>query len=209
MIYFTSDHHAYHKNIIRYCDRPFKDSEEMTEVLISNFNSRVTKRDTTYFLGDTVWGLSNYKSYFERLNGQKWVVLGNHDNKQAYTKLLVDKVISGLYEVKNLTIDKDFIVLNHYAQRGWNRAHYGAYHLYGHCHNTIPDYGRSCDIGVDKWDYFPVSWEEIKEYFGDRKEVCIKVRDSYEKYKLSFETHFANKYKERTEKEVTFLETVL
>lgn len=55
MIYFTSDLHLGHANVIRHCNRPFSSAEELDEVLIQNWNSRVTNNDTVYILGDLMF----------------------------------------------------------------------------------------------------------------------------------------------------------
>lgn len=45
MIYFTSDLHLGHANIIRHCNRPFSSVEEMDDALIDNWNAKVTNAD--------------------------------------------------------------------------------------------------------------------------------------------------------------------
>ena len=52
MIYFTSDWHLGHANIIKYCERPFKSVSDMDRILIQNYNEIVDQDDTVYFLGD-------------------------------------------------------------------------------------------------------------------------------------------------------------
>jgi calcineurin-like phosphoesterase family protein len=61
--------------------------------------------------------------------------------------------------------DGQDIFLSHYAHRVWNRAHYGVIHLYGHSHSSLPDMNKSGDAGVDNWNFFPVSYDQIKDRF--------------------------------------------
>ncbi len=80
MIYFWSDPHFWHKNVIRYCDRPFEDLEQMHEGLIDNFNSVVQPEDTTYWIGDAFFcGPKKSEPIMERLNGTHILIRGNHD----------------------------------------------------------------------------------------------------------------------------------
>ena len=58
--------------------------------------------------------------------------------------------------------DGTMVVLCHYAMRVWSRSHHGAIHLYGHSHGNLPGDSQSCDVGVDCWDFAPVSIEEIR-----------------------------------------------
>lgn len=41
MIFFTSDLHLGHKGIIEFCNRPFRDTADMQNILIRNYNSIV------------------------------------------------------------------------------------------------------------------------------------------------------------------------
>lgn len=85
-IWFTSDTHFGHKNILEYEKeaRPFKTLEEMHETLINNWNNTVGKKDTVYHLGDFAFGRDNIGIAAE-LNGRKKLVMGNHD---TYSSLL-------------------------------------------------------------------------------------------------------------------------
>ena len=70
-LYVTSDTHFNHKNIIEYCDRPFKDIYEMNETIINNWNQVVKEEDIIYHLGDYGFGKKeNLQEIFEELNGQ-------------------------------------------------------------------------------------------------------------------------------------------
>ena len=80
MIFFTSDSHFGHANIIKHCNRPFSSVEEMDEHLISAWNSRVRPSDTIYILGDLIFrSTASPDSYLSRLRGKKHLILGNHD----------------------------------------------------------------------------------------------------------------------------------
>jgi calcineurin-like phosphoesterase family protein len=79
-IWFSSDTHFGHENIIKYCDRPFKNVDHMNEVIIDNWNSVVSPGDTVYHLGDVALGqIDKSLACVSRLNGYKILILGNHD----------------------------------------------------------------------------------------------------------------------------------
>lgn len=66
MIYFISDTHFHHSNIIKYCNKPFKDINEMNKTIINNWNSIVKKDDTIYHLEDFCLASDDYpKNYTE------------------------------------------------------------------------------------------------------------------------------------------------
>ena len=81
-IWFTSDTHWNHANIIKYCKRPFANVEEMDDALISNWNAVVDKGDHVYHLGDFCWGKRDgWIKYLKLLNGNIHIIKGNHDLK--------------------------------------------------------------------------------------------------------------------------------
>jgi calcineurin-like phosphoesterase family protein len=85
------------------------------------------------------------------------LILGNHDPDQ--TKSLPWTSVS---ERAFASVDGQYLVLDHYAGRVWHRSHNGSVQLFGHSHGRLPDTYNSCDIGVDRWDYMPVSWPQIR-----------------------------------------------
>jgi len=163
-IWFTSDTHYSHANIIRFCKRPFEDVEAMNEALIANHNECVKPGDTVYHLGDFAW--TNHASVFYRLNGNKLLLLGNHDWKRL--RELKKLPWGWIKDVYNLRVAGTKIWLNHFAQRAWPAGHHGAIHLYGHSHGSLPDFGRSTDVGVDAWDYKPVHLDTILQMMKNR-----------------------------------------
>jgi calcineurin-like phosphoesterase family protein len=79
-IWFTSDTHFGHANIIKYCERPFRDTDHMDAVIVDNWNSIVSPEDTVYHLGDVALGtIDKSLANVGRLNGYKILVIGNHD----------------------------------------------------------------------------------------------------------------------------------
>ena len=82
-VFFTSDTHFGHKNIIKYCNRPFSDIDEMNKVLINNWNKVVSEGDIVFHLGDFAFGgFPLWESIRSRLNGSIYLIRGNHDFKQ-------------------------------------------------------------------------------------------------------------------------------
>lgn len=159
-VFFTSDTHFNHANVIKYNDRPFKDIQEMNWKMVENWNSRVAWNDTVYHLGDFGMGgsMSGLREILNNLGGIKHLIRGNHDHKSV-------RQFDGWASVKDydeIKIDGQRIVLMHYAMKVWNGAHRGTIQLYGHSHGNLPGNSRSLDVGVDCWDYMPITFPEIK-----------------------------------------------
>lgn len=170
--YYTGDEHYNHKNIIKYCNRSFKNIEEMNETMIENNNKVVKYGDKVYHVGDFCFGLG--KDIVDRLNGQHYLIIGSHDrnNQKIYGTMVI---IGEVYEVK---INNTFIFLNHYAQRVWPKSHYGSWHLFGHSHGNLPSYGKSFDVGVDSHNFTPWSYSEIKERMDSIEVTEYKIFES-------------------------------
>ena len=74
-VFFTSDTHFNHTNIIRFCDRPFGSTEEMNEKLIGNWNSVVGPDDIVFHLGDfCLGGSAEWTKVLDRLNGKIYLI---------------------------------------------------------------------------------------------------------------------------------------
>ena len=87
-IFFTADTHWGHRNIIKYCQRPFADVDEMNETLITNWNNSVGKDDIVFHLGDfAMGGSADWSRLLDRLNGRIYLILGNHDMKTMLRKI--------------------------------------------------------------------------------------------------------------------------
>ncbi len=171
-VWFTSDTHFGHANIIRFCNRPFESADAMNEALIARWNDRVAPDDTVWHLGDFSW--RDPRPYLSRLNGHKNLVIGNHEPMAS-----VHAGWSSVQSYKELTVDGAFIILCHYGLRVWNQSRRGALHFYGHSHGRLPGDSQSCDVGVDCWDYRPVGLDEIRQHLSTlmkRDEDAIEFR---------------------------------
>lgn len=168
--FFTSDTHFNHAKIIEYCNRPFISAEEMNEGLVKNWNEVVSKKDTIWHLGDVTW------NHFDinRLNGTKYLVLGNHDSLSQIEGFF--KQIYPYHELKGILPKNRAIALFHYPIESWNGKFHGSMHMHGHSHGTIDNIGlMRFDMGVDCWDMRPVPIESVLALVPKRKEEAEQI----------------------------------
>lgn len=186
-MYFSSDPHYFHNNIIKYCKRPFKSVEDMNEQLIQNWNRLVKPDEESFILGDISFArIELTLNVLSRLNGKIHLILGNHDSEIRKNKnmLIETGIVESIQPYKEIRIDGKMIVLFHYGCRVWNKAHHGSYLLFGHSHGSLPPFGRSVDVGVDstwitgKAEYRPFSLNEINEFMEKRE---IETEDAHGK----------------------------
>jgi calcineurin-like phosphoesterase family protein len=163
MIYFTSDQHYGHQNIIKFCHRPFKDRDEMDEQMIANHNTLVTDEDIVYHLGD--FAFIDPPLYLARLKGREHhLILGNHDYNRK-TKLYL---FTSVQDVLYLRYEGIRFFLSHYAHRTWRNSSHGSFQLYGHSHGNLSEMGRSMDVGVDAHSFCPISIDKVIERLSTR-----------------------------------------
>lgn len=170
-IFLTADWHFGHRNIIRLSQRPFKDIKEHDETIIKNVNEVVDNDDILYILGDLgcYKDLDLLRSMLQRINGRKFVIIGNHDSRYNLIQLVREKVIEKVEESKTIQYGKNRIFLAHFPYREWPHFFKGSFMAYGHCHNNLKDYERSTDVGVDAWNYYPVYIEDFLKHFEKGK----------------------------------------
>lgn len=163
MIWFTSDTHFGHANILKYDQRPFATIAYHDEVLIKNWNQVVGKGDVVYHLGDVAWHTKqqDIDDLLGQLNGTKILILGNHDAKSVAKSKHWAKVTP--YE--EVTYMEQRIVLFHYRMVVWNRSHHGSWALHGHSHGTLPVNleAKTFDVGTMCWNYYPISFDQVVE----------------------------------------------
>ena len=184
-VHFISDFHVGHKNVIKFDGRPFMDTEEMHTQLIKNWNSVIGDNDIVYYLGDLSFCRTDLTKWFiHSLKGKIFFILGNHDKMRDIIKL--DRW-ENIHEYGTEIFIKDDecksnrgsggyqqIVMTHYPILSWNRAHYGSWHLHGHCHGSLmksnQDYykRRVMDVGCNVIDYSPISYDGVKNIMSKK-----------------------------------------
>lgn len=164
-VYFTSDHHFGHANIIKYSNRPFASADEMNQALVERWNGVVAAGDLVYVLGDFSFqdpGVAT--DVVRQLNGSKYLIWGNHDKHLRKSTAFMREFV-WCKDLHQIQVEDQKIVLCHYAMLTWNQSHRGSWMLHGHSHGTLPEDPNALriDVGVDAWDYYPVSFAEIRE----------------------------------------------
>lgn len=175
-IFFTSDHHFGHSNIIKLSERPFSDITEMNETLIERWNEKVSPEDEVYYLGDFAMTKDHdlVEGILDRLNGTKYLIVGNHEGP-ALNNRKKFKWVKEYHELKVKDVDckngVQRIVLFHYAMRVWRGDFRGTWHLYGHSHGNLPDKEDQLafDIGVDCHNFYPLSYDEVKAIMSTKQ----------------------------------------
>jgi calcineurin-like phosphoesterase family protein len=193
-IWFTSDTHYGHKNIAGPSVsswsggyRNFNSVHEMNIALVQGINKYVKEDDELYHLGDwSFGGAQNIKVFRDSLACRNiHLMKGNHD--QHIEEKLIEfeggdfnplELFSSVQEVREIQVGKMKIFLSHYSHRVWDGSHKGVVHLYGHSHGTIPDLGRSMDVGMD------VAYRMFGEYRPFNIGDITRIMDKRETHKI-------------------------
>ncbi len=175
-IWFTSDTHLGHANILRYCNRPFKSLDIMNDTIIKNWNERVKEEDTVYFLGDFSFRNSpggkhgegeifKAEYYRKQLKGNIVFIKGNHDANNSLKTHLVKATL--YYANKSIS-------LTHRPEHVDTRCDL---HFVGHVHNAwkfkrIRIHEHIIDlmnVGVDVYNFRPIEFDEIMRDYNKWK----------------------------------------
>jgi calcineurin-like phosphoesterase family protein len=176
-IFFTSDTHYWHKNIIEFSKRPYGSLEQMHAGLIKNWNEVVSHEDTVYHLGDVSFsGRGNTMMILGQLKGHIKFIRGNHD-KKSFARPGLDEDLGTYHE---LTHQSKKIILCHFPLLTWNKASHGSWMLHGHCHGSLDKTNLATtrlDVGVDGIaSYYPLSFDNVAAIMADRQ---YQVVDSH------------------------------
>lgn len=177
MIWFTSDMHYGHEGVIKYCKRPFINLKEMEDTLTNNWCKKINSNDTVYVLGDMCLGkYSEYKEVLSLLPGKKILIRGNHD---GWSEGQYNKLGFTVYHELKLKLLGKMVRLSHYPYtipwwKRWNvfpsELRYmdrrpprieDEYLLHGHTHKKYKRRDNMIHVGVDAWNFKPVSLNEI------------------------------------------------
>tara|TARA_B100000214_G_C23956046_1_gene622890 strand:+ start:579 stop:1232 length:654 start_codon:yes stop_codon:yes gene_type:complete len=163
MDYFISDLHFGHKNVIRFCERPFRTVSEMNESMIDLWNKRVTDADRIFVLGDVfLMDPKKASEIIHRLNGYKILIAGNHDRSE---KTMLDTGFDEYHKRYEYNIeDVGTGLLIHYPVPDIILESLGYdFSIHGHIHREPISYGTKLNVAVDLHDYGPISRDEVKE----------------------------------------------
>jgi calcineurin-like phosphoesterase family protein len=197
MIFFSSDQHFGHERICELSNRPFCSVTEMNEQIIENYNSKIEKEDEVYFIGDVCLGkISESLKLIKRLNGKKYLISGNHDRTSKIMSKTLEKVElwekiykeAGFERIQDsLTLEMTFgnLFLSHFPISGDSQEKdrflqfrpvikENEILIHGHTHSLervslTKNLQLQIHVGVDAWDFFPVSEIEIKNIIRNNK----------------------------------------
>lgn len=192
-ILFTSDLHLGHRNVLRFCKRPWDNEKDMYDGIIENWNNTVGDNDIVFVLGDVFWfnDSRTIKKTLDKLKGKEIYILpGNHDDFRSYHRV-TDTRIHLCEDVVVCWITQDGqkkkeVWMSHYPMMTWPHRENGAYQFFGHIHSkfggrhdevdqNLPLHYNQVDVGCDYWNYQPVSLDIL--------ETQIKLNKFY-KYEL-------------------------
>ena len=177
-LFFTSDTHFYHNNIIRFVKRPFEDQLHMNEELIKLWNATVPEDGIIFHLGDFAFTSSvpKIQDIVQRLNGEIHFILGNHDYQNRLDREIITNMFASHHDLYEIRVEDEeigepqFLILCHYPLLTWNKKERGSWNLHGHIHSgprsTASERGLNVglqyDVGVDNNNFRPISYEDVK-----------------------------------------------
>jgi calcineurin-like phosphoesterase family protein len=187
--HFYSDPHYGHKNIIEFCERPFRDVEHMQREMITKYNEVVTDDDVVLWCGDSAMGhapLVRLEHVLNQLNGRKLLVLGNHDKKpEQMLAVGFDLVVDQMF----LRIAGRRCRVIHYPPAWADVPHHNSKHdgtdryasvrppevpgeiiIHGHTHVKHQREANLIHVGVDAWDFAPASLHEVEDLIAEMPE---------------------------------------
>ena len=186
--YYTADLHLSHANIIRFCDRPFSSIEEHDQALVDNWNDTVGPDDDVFVLGDFAMGtIAESLPLVARLNGFVHLIPGNHDRcwtghgpqAERWVQKYLDAGFGQIHEPSSVHLGSQVVALAHHFPFAGADPTDNRYEdqrplddgtrllIHGHVHEKWKRKGRMINVGVDQWDYRPVSGATLAAMFQE------------------------------------------
>lgn len=179
MNFYTSDPHFGHRNVIKYCNRPFASADEMDEELIRRWNAVVGEDDQVFVLGDVFFcGKIRAAEIMKRLTGHKFLIRGNHDHWTDAKYIAL-----GFEGVSKCIVALHGFSMSHFPYRGQEAddrkfpdqlEDKGEWLLCGHVHTSWKTNKRMINVGVDQWAFAPVSQTELERIVQEELHETIK-----------------------------------
>lgn len=188
-IFFTSDHHFGHSNIIQYCHRPWEDVRAMNLELIQRWNSVVPKDGIVFHAGDFAMtsNIDYITQLLYKLNGNVYIAFGNHDYQNRFDRQVVRDLFYQTDDMYYFTVEDEDLPAKHmnfqvchYPLMYWRR---GYHMLHGHIHSgpnstaneVVPYHFMRYDVGVDNNDFYPISYHQLKDLFAKNTTTDVKT----------------------------------
>jgi calcineurin-like phosphoesterase family protein len=197
-VFFTSDFHLFHNNVLRFDNRPFIDVYEMHQVIEERWNEIVGPNDIVIYLGDLSFARGEDKPSVEgmmyRLNGHIHFVLGNHDkideikkigkfeSVQDYLEVRIAHMSEDPYHVGLMKRTETLFTCMHYPIYSWNKKHFKSIMIHGHSHMALSDgdfhkNNRIIDVGCMGYNYYPISFYDVIKIIDDKNIIEVNHHD--------------------------------
>lgn len=180
MIWFTSDLHFAHKNIVRFTQRGKETTQaQHDEWLVCRLNEYVRPEDTLYHIGDLSFARDREQTarILDQIVCNNIILFkGNHDRMSDLLWLKDGAQVKSVEMYREIKIRENPTVLFHFPIASWHKQGYGSWHLHGHCHANLKEQfsqGKILDVGIDNafklyGKHRPFSEEDIERYMHSR-----------------------------------------
>ncbi len=171
-IWYLSDPHLFHKNIIKFTDdngkiiREFRTLQEHNEKILSCHNEVVKPGDKVYWLGDITFDYGpEFEAFFPRFHGKKRLIIGNHDIIKG-TNLLKHFQKAQIWRIFK---EHNFLITHIPAHPDYLRK--VKFNVHGHLHQRVVMNGN-----VPDWRYISVCLEHTKYYPVHLDEILARIK---------------------------------